>query len=363
MACAPTLQVTTFSRLLTSRDCEALGEEVKGLAPKPVILSLQQFNTEYSFLKEVRSSLMKTARHKILIVQLDFDDGAHSAQLIASAKYSAINEINKIQRTQGCIFVYFITKLSWMGSRASYVGFHGGLWRSVHIDDLRMFPVMSSDVTKLQSVTISQLFMPGDSSERNQEEAMEAETSMSGEVAEMEMEEEGPEEMEWEAVDLRGGDVAELEEPRQLCQGQAEPCLLFMLEAQVLDTTRLLRSCVQSAVGMLRDQESSTRNMRRVTILLSLLNGDSVCSASFLWISKMRLSVLLKKQEENQLCSLKEWVGREAANQDALQEAGTFRYCEQRAFCPSDALAPGLLPHVAHRGNVGDGRVLGGQGP
>lgn len=40
----------------------------------------------------------------------------------------------------------------------------------------------------------------------------------------------------------------------------------------------------------------------------------------------MRLHVLLNKQEENQVSSLKEWVTREAANQDALQEAGTFRY-------------------------------------
>ncbi|XP_077886537.1 E3 ubiquitin-protein ligase RNF213-like isoform X3 [Ictidomys tridecemlineatus] len=280
-------EITTFSRLLTNCDCEALGEVVKGLAPKPVILSLQQFDTEYSFLKEVRSSLMKTARRKILIVQMDFDDGAHSTQLIASAKYSAINEINKIQGTRGCVFVYFIIKLSWMGSGASYVGFHGGLWKSVHIDELRRSTVMASDVTKLQSVTISQLFMPGGSlkPKGNQDKVMEAEISKSGEVAEMEME-----------------------------------------EAQVLDTTRLLRSCVQSAVGMLRDQESCPRNMRRVTILLSLLNGDSVCSASFLRVSKMRLSFLLKKQEENQLCSLKEWVGREAANQDALQESGTFRH-------------------------------------
>ncbi|VTJ88974.1 Hypothetical predicted protein [Marmota monax] len=297
-------EVTTFSRLLTNCDCEALGTKVKGLAPKPVILSLQQFDTEYSFLKEVRSSLMKTARRKILIVQMDFDDGAHSAQLIASAKYSAINEINKIQGTQGCVFFYFITKLSRMRNRASYVGFHGGLWQSVHIDDLRRSTVMAADVTKLQSVTISQLFMPGGrpKSKGNQEEVMEAETSKSGEVAEMEMEKEVSEEMEWEAADLRGSD------------------------AQVLDTTRLLRSCVQSAVGMLRDQESCPRNMRRVTILLSLLNRDSVCSAAFLRISKMHLSFLLKKQEENQLCSLKEWVGREAVNQDALQEAGTFRH-------------------------------------
>ncbi|KAM5149392.1 E3 ubiquitin-protein ligase RNF213 [Callospermophilus lateralis] len=297
-------EVTTFSRLLTSHDCEALGEEVKGLAPKPVILSLQQFDTEYSFLKEVRSSLVKTARCKILIVQMDFDDGAHGAQLVASAKYSAINEVNKMQGTQGCVFVYFITKLSRMGSGASYVGFHGGLWRSVHIDDLRRSTVMASDVTKLQSFTISQLFMSGGSPEPkgNQEEVMEAETSKSGEVTEEELEREGPEEMGCEAADLRDSD------------------------AQVLDTTRLLRSCVQSAVGMLRDQESCPRNVRRVTVLLSLLNGVGRCSATFLRISKKRLYVLLKKQEENQLCSLKEWVGREAANQDALQEAGTFRH-------------------------------------
>jgi hypothetical protein len=44
----------------------------------------------------------------------------------------------------------------------------------------------------------------------------------------------------------------------------------------------------------------------------------------------MRLYGLLNKQEENQLRSLKEWVSREAANQDALQEAGTFRYSKSR---------------------------------
>lgn len=39
----------------------------------------------------------------------------------------------------------------------------------------------------------------------------------------------------------------------------------------------------------------------------------------------MRLHVLLKRQE-SQACSQREWVMREASNQDALQEAGTFRY-------------------------------------
>lgn len=40
----------------------------------------------------------------------------------------------------------------------------------------------------------------------------------------------------------------------------------------------------------------------------------------------MRLYVLLKKQEESSPFSVGEWVVREASNQDALQEAGTFRY-------------------------------------
>lgn len=45
-----------------------------------------------------------------------------------------------------------------------------------------------------------------------------------------------------------------------------------------LDTTALLQSCVQSAVGMLRDQvESGQRSTRRVQILLTLLsNNDEI---------------------------------------------------------------------------------------
>lgn len=46
--------------------------------------------------------------------------------------------------------------------------------------------------------------------------------------------------------------------------------------------------------------------------------------ASFLKITKARLSSLLKKQEENSLHP-KNWVLREASNLSALQEAGTFR--------------------------------------
>lgn len=47
-------QVTTFSRLLTSADAACLEREVQGRAQRPQILFLQQFDTEYSFLKGIR---------------------------------------------------------------------------------------------------------------------------------------------------------------------------------------------------------------------------------------------------------------------------------------------------------------------
>uniref|UniRef100_A0A673VKG4 E3 ubiquitin-protein ligase RNF213 n=1 Tax=Suricata suricatta TaxID=37032 RepID=A0A673VKG4_SURSU len=283
-------EVTTFSRLLTSHDCKELLEPGgKDGAPKATILSLQQFDTECSFLREVQNCLTDAAGCKILIIQTDFEDGVRSAQLIASAKYSAINEINKMQGNQDCILVYFITKLSRIESGASYVGFHGGLWQSVHIDDLHMSTVMVSDVTKLQDVAISQLFKPEEDSEcksRGMETGQGAGDSLE-------------EPMESEAADGSG---------------------------EIVDTTSLLRSCIQSAVGMLRDQDGRQRGMRRVEILLSLLDADDQFKAAFLRASKARLHALLKQQEDQCLFNTKAWVAREASNQDALQEAGTFRH-------------------------------------
>lgn len=43
----------------------------------------------------------------------------------------------------------------------------------------------------------------------------------------------------------------------------------------IVDTTALVRSCVQSAVGLLRDQvESGLRSTQRVEILLTLLSDN-----------------------------------------------------------------------------------------
>ncbi|OXB81060.1 UNVERIFIED_CONTAM: hypothetical protein H355_004990 [Colinus virginianus] len=278
-------EVTTFSRLLTSADSACLEREVQGKAQRPQILFLQQFDTEYSFLKGIRDFLETTSGNKILIIQSDFEDGSQDAQLIASAKYAVFNEINKAKLEEVSVFVYFIMKLTRVEGGTSYVGFHGGLWQSVHIDDLRRSKDMISDMSVLQKLTISQMLCEG-------------------------------------LGKTKAPPVDEEEESEGMAEApvpEAEHC-----EGEVLDIVVLLRSCVQSAVGMLRDKnENLSRSRKRIEILLSLLSKENGLKASFLKTTRARLSSLLKKQEENSF-QPKNWVLREASNLGALQEAGTF---------------------------------------
>uniref|UniRef100_A0A4W5PX87 Uncharacterized protein n=1 Tax=Hucho hucho TaxID=62062 RepID=A0A4W5PX87_9TELE len=95
------------------------------------------------------------------------------------------------------------------------------------------------------------------------------------------------------------------------------------------DATDLVRSCVQSAVSMLRDQEDSgALSTRRVEILLTLLDDSEDLKATFLTTLRSRLHSLLENRERN-IPSPKYWVLTEASNIDALQEGGTFTYVNQ----------------------------------
>ncbi|XP_069511290.1 E3 ubiquitin-protein ligase RNF213 isoform X2 [Ambystoma mexicanum] len=376
--CATFTEITTFSRLLTSADTKNLQSEVQDRVQSISVLSLQQFDTEYSFLKEIRTFFGESAGSKVLIIQTDFENGSQSAHLIASAKYSAVNEINKVKGHEAQLFVYFITKLSRLEGESSYVGFHGGLWQSVHIDDLRKAKDMVSDVTALQHLKISELFSTC-KKRIDQFETMSVDSkSAESAVAEMEilMETEGDSEMYMESepdTTIKAGEekteadissetevdilsdmevTAEEQKPTDeetLADADIRVCPGLRrhsseIEARdILDTTTLIRSCVQSAVGMLRDEnELSARSTRRIEILLSLLSQEDELRAAFLGFMKERLFDLLKKQEDSSMHA-SEWVIKEASNPDALHEAGTFRHTLWRRI---QAVTTPFLAHV-----------------
>ncbi|XP_018410445.1 PREDICTED: E3 ubiquitin-protein ligase RNF213-like [Nanorana parkeri] len=324
-------EITTFSRLLTSADRKVLETELRSQVSSIEILSLQQFDTEFSFLKKIRSFLECSSGNLILIIQTDFEEGSQGANLVASAKYAAVNEIQKVNLKEASVFVYFITKLPRMQGGTSYVGFRGGLWQSIHIDDLRKSKDMVDDVTALQDLTISRLFYTEEKKEPGKNDTKHKtnmETEMEVEMIhgkkDGEIHGRGDEEDKNEEMDIDMEDKMETENETSEDQEMETDDPLPRPE-DMLDTTILIRSCVQNAIGLLRDEENvESRSTRRIEILISLLSTEDQIKSSFLKMLKNRLFKLLKIQEEN-VYNPEQWVIREAANQDALQEAGTFR--------------------------------------
>uniref|UniRef100_A0A8C2YVV7 Ring finger protein 213 n=1 Tax=Cyclopterus lumpus TaxID=8103 RepID=A0A8C2YVV7_CYCLU len=260
-------EVTTFSRLLTAADTRQLQNVIKLDDVK--LLSLQQFDTEYSFLKEIREFLGSTPADKVLIIQTDYDEDSQRRNILSSAKYSCINEINKWGTTSNTkTFVYFVTKLPRIAGGTSYVGFQGGPWRSVHIDDLRRSKEFVSDVHSLKNRSISELF-----------------------------------------------------EDHQDHTGVPQKNDSTVL-GDLFDISELIRSCVQSAVSMLRDAADGGELItKRVESLLTLLD-ESQTQGVFANIVRKRLHSLLEDYEAN-IPNPRSWVLTEALNVNALQEGGT----------------------------------------
>lgn len=94
-----------------------------------------------------------------------------------------------------------------------------------------------------------------------------------------------------------------------------------------LHSLSLVRSCVQKAVGLLRDTCSVTsRSMQRIHILLTLLGAaGGGTGARFQEVLLARMVEALTKKEE-MMASPRDWVSTQAKKRQALQEGGTLRY-------------------------------------
>ncbi|RXN10159.1 E3 ubiquitin-protein ligase RNF213-beta-like protein [Labeo rohita] len=124
-----------------------------------------------SFLRESGIAL------HILLVQMDLEESLCKNELIASAKYCAMNEILSLKSEECNFYTVFITKLSRIGAQCrtsgnKYIGFQGGVWLSVHIDDLRDSCDMSLNLNSFCGIPISKLISQKVKSDVNKSEEM-----------------------------------------------------------------------------------------------------------------------------------------------------------------------------------------------
>ncbi|XP_068161093.1 E3 ubiquitin-protein ligase rnf213-beta isoform X2 [Antennarius striatus] len=269
------LEMTTFSSLLTRSDVKILAHSLRLHKDNILLISLHQFDTEVSFCNKIRGFL-KDAGHSLhmLLIQMDLEESHCSDELIASAKYCTLNYVMSIEgRT---CWVIFIVKVSRIPSQSQYIGFQGGLWHSVHIDDLRESEDMSVNLLDFCGTLISNLLNPTSSEHHEDQETIRKN---------------------------------------------------FQADRAHLHSISLVRSCIQKAVSLLRDTTDVTsRSIQRIGILLTLLKtGQGHIAVCFQEVLLKRLAEVLACREEKML-SPKEWVSKEAKKRQALQEGGTVRH-------------------------------------
>ena len=142
---------TSHSRLLTNKDVDNLKQRLFAkstdeLNPLEIkSFSLQQFQTEQQYLREIRTflsgdSVCDTTHKKILLVQCE--RGAENTKLIACARHKTVDELKDWREEQKgefkCdVFLLFLVQLNKEAHGSKFMSFCGGDWNTVHIDDIR----------------------------------------------------------------------------------------------------------------------------------------------------------------------------------------------------------------------------------
>ena len=151
---------TTHCKLMTERDVVELNERLSLFSPEKVTidvtsLSLQQFQTERQYVKEVQKFLKTFSGNretnesykKILLIQCE--KGAYNDKLITCARYKTVDELkewknktrlqwnrNAEDRCQTHVYIVFLVPLFKEAHGSKFSSFCGGDWNTVHIDNI-----------------------------------------------------------------------------------------------------------------------------------------------------------------------------------------------------------------------------------
>ncbi|XP_056014152.1 E3 ubiquitin-protein ligase rnf213-alpha-like isoform X2 [Ostrea edulis] len=329
-------QVTTSSKLITTADIADLSQYLHIPRPQISLLTLQSFDTEQQFCRQVKQSFERDLEaESLLIVQCD--SGNENASLVACAQYCVLDQLQQMEDKKiGKTHIVFIIHLPRMvGGR--FTGFQCGKWHSVHIDDLRPDDDKMPSFIEMKNKSVGTLLenaagsmRPGDTEDMEWEEKAKQEE----EPSEAEM---------MEDQDVYPHDFGNMMEHT----GQVH------VEKKV-DIPFFIKLTARPALGMVKDPEGdSARTTERVKILLELLHHETKEKLTFMNGVGRHLAALMKEKEETMGQSAEGWLYAEATNRDCINRAGTFR--KARNQCIIEKLSPilaGIIAEVDTNSNL-----------
>ncbi|XP_064641333.1 E3 ubiquitin-protein ligase rnf213-alpha-like isoform X2 [Lineus longissimus] len=354
------LEVTSRSHLLAKKDAKALGAFLK--IPHCRLLALQAMDTKQQFSRELREFFKQENDERVMLLQCD--SGDQNSNLIACARYQIMEEYNEVKPTmQGRAHFVFIVQMPRVVA-GSFVGFQGGKWHSVHLDDLRppagtqpsVINMKQQSISSLIHDAVERLAMPRQEMGERQETEMETESSLPpGTSTPMPMEV-SETSLDMEQIKLLGLDklprepsADELRRVMEMSIGRAQvvegcagtpeedggmsvpcpgppPTRVFDRTQEVLDVDGLIHACLQGSAAMIKDPDTvaADRPTRRLQILskeLSRQHGVTLMGAL-----RIRIAQLLTEKENAVMTQslAQDWLSKDAAAPENINRAGTF---------------------------------------
>ena len=133
---------TTHSRLLTDRDVIEFEKSLRRQSKVGITsLSLQQFQTEQEYTREVQIFLRKPEGIDKTVLLIQCERGEDNAKLIACARHMIEDELKERRRggesDEINVFIVFLILLNRQFYGTKFASYCGGQWNTVHIDDIR----------------------------------------------------------------------------------------------------------------------------------------------------------------------------------------------------------------------------------
>ncbi|KAJ8315842.1 hypothetical protein KUTeg_007992 [Tegillarca granosa] len=328
-------QITTHSKLISTADLTDLSNSLNIPVRNLTLLTLQSFDTEQQFCRQIRSCFENHSEDdKLLIVQCDCGD--QNASLVACARYCIQDELSQIdEQYSSLVHVVFIIQLPRIAG-GCFTGFQCGRWHSVHIDDLRPPDKEMPTIMDMRGQSVGTLLSNAVSKTCQETATDDGETKMDWQQLE-EHEEDRHMEVDEPHTQLRLDDII------------LETEVVNKLERR-FDVRTLILACIQSALSMVKDQDKeSSRTTDRVKILLSLLHEHTDTGHNtFVNGLGTHLAALLMEKEEKFTTAqtASKWLSQEAAKAENINRAGTFRRAWMQ--CLETKITPILAGIIAH---------------
>ena len=213
----------------------------------------------------LHSNLIACARHKVIdeiVVPQSSSKGSESEETTQAKNESNTSNSSKLQ-CKSTVHVIFIIQLPRKAGGTNFVGFQGGDWLSVHLDDLR--PLKENELSFQSAIqcSISEIFNTMYQSITCP--ALELEPPSLEQEVESSTSEEEPEHSQTQSLSLDAS------------QGLHVPSNKF--QSVAFNANRRLRDLIQMACSLLYDtelnRERRERTTKRISILTDLIPTES----------------------------------------------------------------------------------------